>query len=304
MCIITKIVEEVNSTQIFTCFSEDQSKQFLVYSNQVNTNEENNLMILPVPNPESVEFINLQKYTKFFDDCQKNFKYVRHRATDSLLYASRSLSASIEDRPPLVIHKVGSYVASIVPSVADFDRLDPLVFDLDFNLQDILKSTYTSEFGFIACKLRKGAHTYHPFAYIHKSHSGGLLFIPTLHYHAHQYGMNKHIDADWDHIIYSIGTDLDTTNYDDYVYSPTNSIRFDKFPESIRWAEQYKLKRWTKKGNGKNRDLWIAGNLREPIHPPRPRTPSPSNREERRPRTDFPLTENGKKLIKMYFGSI
>jgi hypothetical protein len=50
----------------------------------------------------------------------------------------------------------------------------------------------------------------------------------------------------------------------------------------------------------------MAGNIMDPIHTRRPRTPSPSSqrtREAQQPHYEFPMTENGRKLLQKYFGS-
>jgi hypothetical protein len=310
MCIILAQVQHVNATKIFTCFTEDQRRQFLVYSNEVETDEDDNVMILPVPNPDSVIFVNLSKYSKLFDDLEANF--IKSRRPSYNMTASLSRSAAIGDsleRPRLVVHDVGSYSASIVPSVNDFDRIDTTHFTLPHDLETILRSTYDSQFGFIVCKLRRGNHKYHPFAYSHIKHDKNLLFIPTLHYHPHAFGLAKTHDADWDHIIYSVGTDLDTTSYDEYAFSPKDSIKYSKLPNDIHWIRHQRLKRWTKHGTGKNRDLWMAGNVMDPIRQSRPRTPSPSSQAQqaqqrtRAQQYEFPMTENGRKLLQKYFGS-
>lgn len=309
MCIILAQVQHVNATKIFTCLTADQHRQFLVYSNEVETDEDDNCMILPVPNPGTVTFVNLSKYAKLFDDLEANF--YKSRRSSMNMYASLTRSASIGDsleRPRLVVHDVGAYSASIVPTVDDFDRIDTTHFTLPDDLERILRTTYDGQFGYIVCKLKKGKHSYHPFAYSHMKHSSNLLFIPTLHYHPHGYGMTKAIEADWDHIIYSVATDLDTTSHDEYAFSPKDSVKYNKLPEDIRWMRDQRFKRWTKHGSGKNRDLWVAGNVMDPIQSPRPRTPSPSSQAQlhsrgRVPRYDFPLTDNGRKLVKRYFGS-
>ena len=42
-------------------------------SNEVINNCKNNVMILPVPYPDTIEFIDLSNYTNIFEDCQKSF---------------------------------------------------------------------------------------------------------------------------------------------------------------------------------------------------------------------------------------
>ncbi len=329
MCIILAPVEEVNATKIFTCLTADQKGQFLVYSNQVTTDEEYNVMILPVPNPDTVKFINLSKYPKFFDDLQANFKKTSrsHSSNSYSLSRSASLADSVE-RPKLIVHDVGAYSASIVPSVDDFDRVDSAHFTLPKDLEKILRQTYatkTDRFGFIVCKLKRGRHSYHPFAYTHQTHSNNLLFVPTLHYHPHggssgflqktfgfgsrNFELKNAIDADWDHVIYSLGTDLDTTTNDNYYFSPLNVIQWEKLPVDVRWGWDQRIKRWTRKGQGKNQDLWLAGNLKDPIRSDEDTSMSSwSGQGELRSYNEssydysFPMTENGRKNLQRYFG--
>lgn len=259
MCIISLPVDRVNATKIFSCFTENQSRQFVVYSNQVTTPLTNNMMILPVPNPNSVEFINFSHYPQFFEDCQKNF--VRYRPPE--YYATRSFSASLDmtERTVLPIFQVGSYIASIVPSVRDFDRLNPRQFPVPPDLHAVLAKQYDADFGFICCRLKQGTHSYHPFAYAHDIHQGGLMFLPTFHYHSHTYSGLKDISADWDHVIYTVGTDFDSTRQDNYKFKPSDAFQIQKLPESIRWIRKCKMNRYSKYGSGKNKDIWIAGNL-------------------------------------------
>ena len=311
MCIISLTVEQVNATKIFSCFTEDETRQFVIYSNQVTTNHENNMMILPVPNPNSVDLINLSQYPDFFEDCQKNF----HRYNPPQLYATRSLAASLDhyERPPLPVFNVGSYIASIVPSVLDFDRLNPRHFPVPVDLHNVLRHQYDNEFGFICCRLKRGNHSYHPFAYSHSKHSGGLMFLPTFHYHPHGSSSVRHFDADWDHVIYTVGTDLDSTRQDNYRFQPSNEFKIYKLPEDVRWISKYRMSRWTKSGSGKNKDIWIAGNVYDSIDrsitPPRNRytltREIPDDTKPRRsyspPSNTIHFSEEGVRRLQKYF---
>jgi hypothetical protein len=313
MCIISLPVERVNATKIFSCFTEDEGRQFVIYSNQVTTDEDYNMMILPVPNPASVDLINLNHYPNFFEDCQKNFYYSTPRQD----YNTRSMSASFDryERPPLPVYNVGSYVASIVPSVSDFDRLNPRHFPVSSDLRQILGRQYDSEFGFICCRLKSGNHTYHPFAYSHDRHTSRLLFIPTFHYHPHDVGSVRHVDADWDHVIYTVGTDFDSTYMDNYRFSPSVDFKIHKLPVDVRWIRKYKMSRWTKTGSGKNRDIWVAGNvynsLERSISPPSrsryvpvPQNPDTGSRTSRSfspPSNTIHFSEEGIRRLQKYF---
>ncbi len=259
MCIITAKVERVSGTNIFVCALDD-GRQIVIYNNTVETPVQHNTMVLPVPNPESVKFINLETYKKFFADCESSFSEPRESN-----YLSRSLyaSASLKEST-LPVYDVGSYHVSIVPSVNDFHRLDPDYFTIDPYIPNALQQKYDSTFGFILCKLRKGQHSYHPLAYTHQIHKDRLLFVPT--YHIHPDGTYNHIDeyADWDHTIYSVKTDLDESTsrkqFDGW------SLKWSKVPTELHWIQKHRGQRWICHGHKKNRDIWLR-NYHE-FHPP------------------------------------
>jgi hypothetical protein len=155
---------------------------------------------------------------------------------------------------------VGSYKASIVPTLDDFDRLDTEVFDVDENLLPMLRRHYPYRFGFIVCQLKPGNRSYHPFAYTHDLDSCGKLFVPTRHYHPQSHG---HATADWDHIIYSPLTDLDNTKQKGYEFRGTKDVAWSKLPEAYRWGSVVQMSRWEMEGDFKNMDLWATSYHRE-----------------------------------------
>ena len=255
MCIISSTVESVASTKIFCCALEGGKRQILVYSNAVDTYLPNNTMILPVPNPDSVQFLNLKDYSTFFDDCASSFVKPRDHHH---LYASRSLSAGIHDSyDPLPVHSVGSYSASIVPSIADFHRLDRQLFAIPSALVNLLGEKYDDSFGYIVCRLKRGHHAYHPFAYMHDIHQNRLLFIPTYHIHPHSGTIAKEARGDWDHCIYTAGTDI-ADGDDGTTYRFTNwKFAWNRLPTDLRWVEKIEGKRYRRKGYKENKDLWL-----------------------------------------------
>ena len=249
MCIISKPVEFVSKTKLYGSLSVDGKNQLTVYSNSVGSITDNNTMILPVPNPDTVKFVDLSTYSTFFEDLANCFTNQRH-----YLYANtRSLAAAYTDsyRPTLEVYSVGSYRASIVPSADDFDRLDGAVFKLDKHLAAFLREHYKAPFGFIVCALKKGNHTYHPFAYTHKARFESEIFLPTKHYHN---GDGDKI-AEWDHEIYTAKSSLYSHTEDGYRFTGSSRVKWDKLPVEYRWAANSELCRWTKKGNWKNADL-------------------------------------------------
>lgn len=80
---------------------------------------------------------------------------------------------------------VGSYKASIVPSLDDFERIDRDVFTLSPKIFEFLKRLYPEGYSFLVCQLEQN-RAYHPFAYQHGTLPNGRLFIPTIHFHQHE----------------------------------------------------------------------------------------------------------------------
>ena len=73
MCIISLAVQKVAGTQILTGVDAKRKRQIVVYGNTVDNNHDGNAMILPIPHPESIEFINLSDYKNIFNDCSMCF---------------------------------------------------------------------------------------------------------------------------------------------------------------------------------------------------------------------------------------
>ena len=76
MCCFSKHVELVTDTDIFARAAKD-GRQFLVYAMRFKAGEDL-AMILPLPTPkdskdDAVKFINLEKYSNFFDEMQAGF---------------------------------------------------------------------------------------------------------------------------------------------------------------------------------------------------------------------------------------
>src|SRR5437588_251938 len=149
MCCFSRKVDVVADTNIFARVSQD-GRQFLVYSMRFKAGEDL-AMILPIPVPkdspdDAVKFINLEKYAAFFDDLRKGFP---QRKDDSRAPAT----GGVKDGPkPLPVVEVGSFVASFVPAIKDFSRLDER-FRLPEGVWE--KLPQYKEFGFAVFKLKK-----------------------------------------------------------------------------------------------------------------------------------------------------
>ncbi len=178
MCIVSLNVASIADTKIFVGLSSDKRRQLTVYSNQIDNDSNNNAMILPVPFPESVEFVNLRNYKNLFEDCQSCFYNASRGVT-----RNATLSASNYNSEKLKVFHLGSYQVSLAMNLNDLKRVDENVFVLSEGCEETLTKNYKqSHWGFIICKLAKGNEEYHPFGYSHNLLNNDI-FIPTKHYH-------------------------------------------------------------------------------------------------------------------------
>lgn len=175
---ISKEVQEVAGTKLFVGTNPERTRQLTVYANTVDNVSINNAMVLPVPHPKSVIFHDLSNYKEFFTDCESCF-------SNQFLLKSSGMNFKLTDSDEVLpVYNVGSYVASIVPSLNDLHRVNSTVFDLSEGLDKMLQTHYSNPvFGFIVCKLAKGKETYHPFAYSCAMLDVATVFVPTKHYH-------------------------------------------------------------------------------------------------------------------------
>lgn len=237
MCMVS-LPAKLKNTNILVAPNTKTGRQLTVYSNDVANKEADNAMVIPVPFPESVEFVDLSGYSKIFADAEKSFPKEFYRDL-SKSYSANSFSR--DSSRTLEVHSVGDYQCSIAMNIDDIKNVDTSVFKLSDELSLVLEDHYKSEhWGFIICKLKNntikdiGIKTfkflvegpwsqsnnnykkYHPFAYTHKI-VGGKMFIPTRHYHGNDIdedsfriptmkklynGFTSEHTDDWDHNIY------------------------------------------------------------------------------------------------------
>jgi hypothetical protein len=200
MCCFSRPVKSVTDTNIFAR-SAGKERQFIVYSMKLNT-ESDLAMILPLPTPkgsadDSVKFISFEKYPKFFDDLDARFPKEINKNLPRGGLALGGVGA-------LPVVQVGSFVASFVPSVKDFARLDD-IFRLPAQTWDALPQY--NESGFAVFQLKKGEKKIHPMAFDFPRANPKKLFFPTVHIHDGK----VHEKAGFDHTLYaqaSAGEDL------------------------------------------------------------------------------------------------
>lgn len=194
MCCFSREVESVSNTKIFARDSL-APRQFLAYEMQFSAAEDL-AMILPLPVPKQtpengVRFINLEKFPEFFKELEKGFpKPAPARATLG------GLGGGLGGGGALEVVDVGSFEASFVPTVADFERLDER-FRLPAGTWD--KLPLYKSYGFAVFKLKKDDAKTHPMAFEFPRANPRSLFFPTVHIHDGK----VHPKADFDHTLYA-----------------------------------------------------------------------------------------------------
>jgi hypothetical protein len=178
MCCFSRPVRLVADTNIFARASKE-GRQYLVYSMRLDAAEDL-AMILPIPVPpksaeNAVKFINLEKYSEFFADLRRGFPTPPPPKS-----VDRGSIKSAAKKSTLEVVNVGSFEASFVPSVADFERLDGR-FRLPSGVWDQLPQY--RDFGFAVFKLKSGNQKVHPMAFEFPRARPMELFFPMVHIH-------------------------------------------------------------------------------------------------------------------------
>lgn len=215
MCIIMgdpMALQRVSGTSIFAGARSDE-RQVLVYRMTVAATDAV-AMVLPLPLPpdcdeDAVRFIDLSGYPRLFDDLERAFPVMM---AESLAFGGMVPQAT--PSRTLVVHQVGSFEASFVPTRADFSRLDRR-FRLPDEVWDALPQY--ADWGFAVFQLRGSAmqrglwarllgrrpkassHQIHPMAFEFPRRDPAVLFFPTVHVH----DGSMHPEASFDHTLYA-----------------------------------------------------------------------------------------------------
>lgn len=194
MCCFAQPVTHVSDTSIFARLLGG-GRQVLAYRMSY-ASERPNAMILPLPvalpaREESVRFVALDHYDDLFDDLGRGFPDLRpprHWGRDTV-----AMPAAAADR--LVVHEVGDFIASFVPAMEDFVRLDPQ-FVIPREAWDQIPGY--GDYGFAVFQLRNLAGRPHPMAFEFDSRWEDRIFFPTVHIHDGQ----VHPREEFDHCLY------------------------------------------------------------------------------------------------------
>jgi hypothetical protein len=177
-------------------------------------------MVLPLPvqlpatDDESLEFISLQQHDRFFEDLNNGLPLAAYPQ-------ARGVDFVAESKPTLEVHDVGDFIASFVPRIGDFDRLDEQ-FRIPQESWD--KIPRYSDYGFAVFQLKSLQGKPHPMAFKFRSRlnqpAGSSIFFPTVHIHDGQ----VHKREEFDHTLYLQDAVFDDTcgGYKQRGYSVTD----------------------------------------------------------------------------------
>lgn len=201
MCCFTGPVNRVYGTKIFARLDGD--RQAIAYAMAFETDQPV-AMVLPIPvaaGPESevVSFVTLPESSRLFEELASGFPVPRD---NTLSWGPTARSASDPMPQPLVVHRVGNFVASFVPTMNDFDRLDPVF--------RIAPETWAQvpgyeRFGFVVFQLHELSGEPKPMAFWFKTATPDQVFFPTLHIH----DGTIHSHENFDHVLYVQGDAFD-----------------------------------------------------------------------------------------------
>ena len=152
-------------------------------------------MILPIPvsagaGEKALRFVNMEGYPDFFAYLKRGFPEPLPAAGGPVRMATSDAGPK-----PLAVEKVGSFVASFVPKIADFSRLDER-FRLDDGVWQ--KLGQYADYGFAVFQLQSGRARIHPMAFLFPTAKPGAIFFPTVHIHDGK----VHPRAEFDHALY------------------------------------------------------------------------------------------------------
>lgn len=217
MCLFSGPVPHVSGTRIYAGPRDNGHSvhQRIVYAMTAEVPDAL-AMVLPIPTPpnpseDAVSFVDLSSCAQFFDDLDVLFPM------DQLLSFGGAPLARGGFGPPqtLVVHDVGDFEASFVPTLKDFARLDAR-FRMPDDVWSLLPQY--ADWSFCVFKLRpepkpaKGFWDYfreapppapprkrHPMAFDFPRRNPREVFFPTVHVHDGA----VHATARFDHTLYA-----------------------------------------------------------------------------------------------------
>lgn len=183
---------EVHSTRIFARLT-GAGTQVLVYQMAYSAKAPV-AMILPLPvklpaAEGAITWKDLKPYPEFFSNLAAGFPAPQ----PSGFLRSKAAVASAE--PALAVTEAGDYIASFVPSVDDFARLDPR---FSISKEIWAKIPEYADYGFAVFQLKEASGTPHPIALEFQTRHADRIFFPTVHIH----DGTVHAEEQFDHVLY------------------------------------------------------------------------------------------------------
>jgi hypothetical protein len=171
MCCFSGIVEKVDATSIFARML-DREEQLLVYEMRLSAKHDV-AMILPIPvkagcGEDAVRFHSFEEYPELFEDLESPFRPL-----------PKTRSAMLGT---LKVQTVGAFVASFIPSLADFERVDPR-FRIPPGTLELMPEYQDWGFAVFQLAATKGTSMVHPMAFQFPTRDPARLFFPTIHIH-------------------------------------------------------------------------------------------------------------------------
>jgi hypothetical protein len=262
VCCFSGPVVHVGRTRLFARAAGE--RQLLAYGMDVAARSPV-AMILPLPVPagsgeDALRFVDLSGYARLFDDMGAGFPDVY---VPDELEPSRGRVRQ-QERTILQVHEVGAFVASFVPRLADFARLDRR-----FRLSDAVWRALPqyADWGFAVFALkdlgggwfrRARPRTIHPMAFEFPRRDASALFFPTVHVHAEA----VHAEAVFDHTFYYQSVTALGSGFDRRAVSQTAERGAQTFVEVGRTAGlvdgSLPIHRLMVRGVHPNRDTLLA----------------------------------------------
>jgi hypothetical protein len=208
-------------------------------------------MVLPVPyapveNGENggapLRFVDFSEYPDFFSKLASGF-VVTGAGPGTL-----GSELGDDEDAPLAVERVGSFVASFVPRVADFARLDKR-----FRMSDDVWRALPQyrDWGFAVFQLDAGDRgEVHPMSFLFRTREPGRVFFPTVHVHDGTVPQRAHFD----HMLYAQTSAVPRDWQRSYKLAST-FVDVDRTQRLVRAsAEMHRLGMY---GARANEDVWL-----------------------------------------------
>jgi hypothetical protein len=243
MCFIGQPIYSISDTKIIII--SDNNDQITIYSNCINNIYDDNVMILPVPNPETVSFIDITK--------------IDNDLLDNILEDEINNNVTICDYYTKLYYNIDQLIEA---NNKDFIISNECIKELKtYSGTNICSKNL---WGFIVCKLNKGHIKYTPFAYKHKSIIN-YSYIPTrVYYHIQHY--NYYLSYfysnsyNWNHTIYLVnikGTillNIIAENIEDRQIILNNKLLLN---QTLNLKNNINIEKYIIKGSQMNIDFFI-----------------------------------------------